>query len=144
SQYFFTVPRERSASCQEMIEDGSQSIDVRALVDVLTAGLLGRHVRRRSEDRARRGSVIGSDPIRTRSYIGRLGLVGQVLREAPIDHHGLAKFADHEVARLEVAMNDAMTVCICDGISDGRYVREQRQSFVESGLFSDEFAERAS
>ena len=62
---------------------------------------------------------------------GRIAVVtaarAQILGQAPVDDDRLAEGADQDVARLEVAVDDALVVRVRDRLGDGDDVRQQRQ-----------------
>ena len=114
-----------------MVEHRAERVDIGALVDGLAARLLGRHVRRRADHRAddrlverRRGRASGNDVVGVAASL-------EILREAPVDHDGLAELADQHVRRLEVAMDDALAVRVRERIGDRDHVRQQREPLRE-------------
>ena len=126
---------------EEVVEDGTEGVDVAAGVDGLAAGLLGRHVADRSEQGAGGGDVgdgVGGAGI----GIGICPL-GQVLGEAPVDDDGLAELADEDVGGLEVAVDDAVAVGVSDGVCGGDHLREQGEAGGEALAGGDALLERA-
>ena len=72
---------------------------------------------------------------------GSVGLADR-LREAPVDHDGLAELADEDVRRLDVAMDDAALVRVRDRVRRGDDVRQQREPIGELAALADELLER--
>ena len=88
------VAAERGLAGQQGVEDRAQAVDVGGRGDrpATPAGLLGRHVGRRAEDRARLGDLdVGLDP----------------LGQAEVGDVRMALVVDQDVRRLEVAVEDA-------------------------------------
>ena len=83
---------ERRPAGQHLVEDATQRPEVAALVDLHAAGLLGRHVGDGADCRARIG-----EPARRAGQLG----------EAEVEDLHLAVLGQHEVRRLDVAMDDA-------------------------------------
>ena len=87
-------------------------------------GLLRAHVRRRAQRRAR--CVVGSTPRARRGRSVRLRrsrprplqAPADGLGQAPVDHQRLAVGAEHDVARLQVAVQHAPAVGIGDRVAD--------------------------
>ncbi|MCU0241095.1 MAG: hypothetical protein MUF51_01575, partial [Vicinamibacteria bacterium] len=79
---------------QHLEQDQADSIDVGACVDALAAGLLGREIGHRAHHGADRRDLL--DP----------GVIG----DAEVHHDRAALAVDHDVARLEIAMDDAALV----------------------------------
>ena len=99
------VAAERPIAGQELVEHDAQTVDVAASVDAvaLAAGLLGAHVGRRSQQLA--------DP-------GHGDLIAVSLGQSEIHHVGAPVDADHDVRRLDVAVNDAMNMRIIECVGD--------------------------
>src|SRR3954470_19189010 len=63
-----------------------------------------------------------------------------MLRESPVDHHGLAVLAYHHVRRLEIAMDDVLGMRVRHGLAGIDHVPEkaeaigQRAAACEAGL----------
>ena len=93
-------PRESALRGEELVDDDPEAEDVGAVVDVVTADLLGRHVGGRPEDDAglrehrRRGRAVGR------------GLLG----EAEVQDLETAVRRDEQVLGLEVAVDDPLLV----------------------------------
>src|SRR5204863_9457430 len=89
------VAREWWAPGNEVVRERTERIHIGAGVDRLTAHLLGRHVVRRAQDRARRREPIADGGG----------------RETEIDELHCTALADEHVARFEIAMNHTCAVC---------------------------------
>ncbi len=74
------------------------------------ADLLGRHVSGRAEH------LLLAAP-RARTCVARVDAFGLELRASPVEHEHLAVLAEHDVGRLEVAMDDAVLVRELDGLT---------------------------
>ena len=90
----FAVPAERKRPGGHLVEDDAERPDVGAGVDVLARGLFGGHVGDRADGHPR-----DRHP----------GLAGQ-LGQAEVEDLGLSIGRDHDVARLDVAVDDAVLV----------------------------------
>ena len=101
------MPRNGSSPVRSLIEDHSQTIDVAAAVHLVgfAGGLLGTHVGRRAQDLA---------------VHGHGDLAGVALRQAEVHEVRLALGVEHDVARLEVAVDDAGLVGVLEGVGDLR------------------------
>ena len=105
------VTAEGAAAGQHLVYEAAEGPEIRALVDGLPAGLLGRHIGRGPEDHphisdGRRGDR-GKDPGRAdRSWLG----VADGLRQAKIQHLHRAIGSDLDVRRLQIAVDDAVIV----------------------------------
>ena len=133
----------RPLAAEDVIEDRADRIDVGARVERLTGGLLGRHVRRRADDRAGDGGA-GIEVARVDDRRARRRVVAaEVAREAPVDHHGLAVRADQHVGRLEVAVDHALAVRVGQRLGDGDHVRQEREARRRGGGLGDQRVEGA-
>ena len=137
-------PVVRRAPRDQVVDDGPQRVHVGALVDGEAAGLLRRHVGRRPQHRARHGERVGgvdAPPlplVPVRAGLGHRVLAGEVLGEAPVDHHRLAERPDQHVARLEIAVEDAAAVGVGHGVRRVDDVGEQRQPVHERRLLDED------
>ena len=97
------VGGERHAAGDELEQDAAHRVDVDAVIDVLAARLLGRHVLGRAEQHAGLGQLAAARRPSTRQ-----------LRDAEVEqlHEvGIAEELDEEhVLRLEIAVDDALGV----------------------------------
>src|SRR5262249_54233890 len=114
---------------QDHAQDGAQAEHVSPLVEALdlAAGLLGGHVGGRPQHAAHlRGWLLGSGPYTEdrAGLLGRpcwrgglVGICGEELGESPVHDLHFAEDPDHDVARLEVAVNHPLTVGIRDRLA---------------------------
>ncbi len=112
------VPSNGFLPVRELVEHDAGGKDVGAPVDLLSLDLLRRHVGRRADD--------GAD-------LGRLGLVALGLvhaRHAEIGELGVALGVDHDVGRLDVAMDDARLVREFERIQQLGHQAENRAEVV--------------
>jgi hypothetical protein len=155
SRRFGVTTDERRAAGEDRAEDRPQPEHVAALVHLIDRAdrLFRGHVRRRAENRpGLRLRFLGRTRIVERARGGRFGgKVGHVpteFREAPIHDLHFAEGPHHDVQRLEIAVEDAPTVSIADGMGNGledrdvpaplvRHVRSGLQQLVQ-GLPFDE------
>ena len=122
------VAAERAAAGEHFVEDRAEAEDVAAGVHFLAFGLLGRHIGGGAYDHAQVGEVgIGEGGV-FGAWRGGFSLLGK----AEIDHFDLAFGGHHDVAGLEVAVDDAGGVGggECPGDLDG-----DRQRFFEAHAF---------
>src|SRR3569623_1839925 len=92
------------------IGDGRERVEVGAMIDLLAARLLGRHVRRRADDLALRQ--------RARGVVER--------GDAEVEHLPRAVVAQEDVVRLEIAMHDAARPRLLERRTDLREHRHER------------------
>ena len=130
------VAAEGDLAGEQLVERRAQAVDVAGgthLVEV-AAGLLGAHVRRRADRRARlrlagvrprpptpRGSARRRSPAMHRHDVGLADHLGQ----PPVDDQRLAVAAQHDVGRLQVAVEHAAAVGVVDRVADVEEPPEQ-------------------
>lgn len=68
-------------------------------------------------------------------------IAAQQLRQSPIHHQHLTELADHDVLRLEVAMQHALAVGEGDGVADFAEDAEQAREWEVAESFGDFFAQ---
>ncbi len=105
-------PGKRRASGQHLVEHAPECPHVGAHVHVLALHLLGTHVARGAEDDARRGDRVGRAVAR-RGGPRRLG-------EAEVDQLHPSVGRQHDVRRLQVAMDDPLAMCLLEPGDDLR------------------------
>ena len=100
------VAAEGALAGEQLEQDHAQRIDVAAAVGRVpfTSGLFGRHVGRRAQHVA---------------FAGHRDLARLAFGQAEIHDVRLAVGIDHDVRRLQVAMNHARFVCVMQGFTDG-------------------------
>ena len=100
---------EGEAARQQLEGDDPQGVDVRAGVDLVRprAHLLGTHVRQ-GPDQQSRG----------RGHRVRRHLLADDPRHAEVEDPGLSALVDEDVVRFEIAVDDAVTVCVFHGVAD--------------------------
>ncbi len=111
---------------QQAVEGGAQAVDVAGRTQLVNpaGGLLGAHVGRGSQPRpelrpAHVAARLGDQGAVVQRRRRRCGLSPtHALGQAPVDDQGLAVLAQHDVARLEVAMEHAAAVGVVDGVAD--------------------------
>ena len=121
---------------EDLEEDRAERVDVGARVDAiaLAADLLGRHVPRRADHRAVCGAARQSRDGRLEAWPrSRSTLAGGLrtsssrrrrsLREPPVEHVDLAEVAEHDVRRLEIAVEHAARVRERDREADAARTR---------------------
>ena len=136
--------RLRRAAGQQALQHAAERVDIGALVDGLAARLLRRHEVGRADDGAGARDVIGRRRRRRRRRRCDAGLVAaDRLGDAPIDHQRLAEAGDHDVRRLQIAMDDAVAMRIGHRIRRGEHVRHQRQPLLQRRRVEDQLLERA-
>ncbi len=124
---------------EDFVEHGAERIHVGAPIDRRSACLLGRHVGRRPDDRA--GGGHGGAPGRRVLIAWQLRRIDQ-LRETPIDDHGLAERADHDVAGLEIAVQHALLVRVADRFAHAEQRAYAWQPRCERGRVGEHLFER--
>ena len=90
------------------------------MIDPLAARLLRRHVRRRAEHDAR----IRPWHVKTCGWRLRGGVLDE-LGEAEIDNLGVTVLGDHDVGRLQIAVDDALLVSAGQALGDLGRQRER-------------------
>ncbi|MCY1061701.1 hypothetical protein [Nannocystis sp. SCPEA4] len=123
---------------EDVVEHGAEGVDVGPRVDREADGLLGRHVRGRAHDRTVDGETLAG----AGGGLGERLVLGEVLRQAPVDHDSLAELAHQDVGGLEVAMDDLLAVRVGDGLGGGEDVRQQGQPLGERFAAGDQVGER--
>ena len=117
------VARERQRAGRHLVEHDAEREQVGARVELPAARLLGRHVRHRAQRRPRhRHSLAMRGLVRRR----RLGPLDQ-LRQAEVEHLGLAARRHEDVRRLDVAVDDALGVRGVERVGDLHGERQQRR-----------------
>jgi hypothetical protein len=108
------VRLERALARHGLVEDAAEREDVRAVVDGLPLHLLRRHVADGSHhDPGAR--VLAGARRRDARFLVRRSPLGQ-LREPEVEHLREAVPRDHDVARLEVAVDDPRPVRLGDAV----------------------------
>jgi len=107
----------RALAGGHFVENGAERVDIGARVGLLAFQLFGGHIR----ERAGSGRSSGEAG-------GELAGGGSAKQpgEAEIEHFGLVFGGDHNVGRLEVAMNHPVLVRFFKGLSD---LRSERSNF---------------
>ena len=128
-QYFGGSSVARRAACEDVIQDGSETVDVGGDTQVGRApfGLLGGHKCRSPDDRAGLGHPVPQlGPDHCLTFVARTGsgldgagriVMGGAVQERgqpPIQHVDLAVCADHDVAGFQVAVNDPLVMGVTD------------------------------
>ena len=115
---------ERGRAPQHLEQQGAEGEDVAARVDRAAAHLLGRHVRRGAHDAPGVGLAAGGCVRVAVHDVQRLPQLGQ----AEVDDLGAARVGDHDVGRLEVAVDHQIGMRVSDGVED---VDEQADPAVD-------------
>ncbi len=121
-------------AAQQLIEDDAEGIHVAALIDdhlVGTARLLGAHVGRRTDRIALHGAMhiaIGIRQIAGADAVLAAGRGADDLGQAPVEDQHLAEGSDHDVARLQVAVDDAAAVGEGDGLAGAQEQFQQLEA----------------
>ncbi len=97
------VGGERRHACEHLVEDDSERVDIAPAVDAEALRLLGREVGRRSHDEAGLSDVVVS---------------ADSPRDAEVGHLHLAVPGEKDVARLDVAVDDAVAMGIAESLRD--------------------------
>jgi hypothetical protein len=98
---------------QHLIEHHTQRVDIGAIVQRGTAGLLRRHIFRRAGDSAKAGLVGGAGNAHE-TEIGDHGIKPAQAWLAA-GQGFICGTVQHDIAGLDIAMNDSQPVCIIDG-----------------------------
>ena len=101
------------AASHHLVEHRAKAEDVGPAVDRAPLGLLGRHVRRRADRRA----LVGE---RDRPRGRRVVIWLEQLRDAEVEHFHVAGRRDHDIGRLQIAMDDAGAVSFRQRVGDPR------------------------
>ena len=113
----------RPLAARHFVEDGAEAEEVGACIELLTARLLGRHVRNRSNGDA--GS--GQDVLRDATDGGKSGyangfgdavVVVSHLGETKIENFDVTAPGDEDISRLHVAVNNALAVSGIEAVYD--------------------------
>jgi hypothetical protein len=107
-------PFERTLAGRHLVDEDAERKDVAARVDRISHQLLGRHVGERADDLALARLLDAWQPRRL-----------DVLGEAEVEHLHAAVGADHDIGRLEVAMDDPPGVRRGERLGDGNRNRQQ-------------------
>jgi hypothetical protein len=101
-------PREGTVPGQHLVEDDPEREDVRSGVDLAAARLLRRHVGHRAEDL----SLSGDRDTALRGHVRDVGVGGRRIDpgEAEVEYLHSAFVGDHDVAGLQVPVDDAAFV----------------------------------
>ena len=101
------LPLERQVPHHAFVEKDSEPEDVGAPVDLAPLDLLGRHVRGAAEDLPRRGDPLRVEELRD-AEVGQLDVDAFAgLRARRVARRGGGAVLEHDVLRLDVAVNDA-------------------------------------
>jgi hypothetical protein len=117
----FRTATEWPARRQHLVKDRSEREDIRARINRTALGLLGRHVRRRAHDEAR------SRAQRRHSRLSGTGL--NELGKSEVENLGTPVARDHDVGRLDIAMNDAACMRRVQSRCDLRTVLERLRNW---------------
>ena len=142
------LPHESPPARHHLVQDRAEREDVGPRIDPLALGLLRRHVGRRPDDHARLGA-------QGRCHRGPGVAAGRrlhQLRQAKVEHLHQALPGDHDVGRLEIAVDDARGMrgaeCLADlhGVFQGVGERQPavldqlRETLAGHELHDDEVA----
>ena len=115
------VARERLFASRHLIEHHPKGEDIRARVQFFAARLLGRHVNGRAWNHAYRRERILDWSFLARSQ----PVVTNEFRQSEVQHFRMAALSDKDVRRLDVAMDDALSV------GSGQRVRHLDRNFQQ-------------
>ena len=136
--------RDRDLARQQPVEDGPQGPDVRGCVHLLAHGLLGGHIGRRAHDDVggcAAGVEGGGQACLADGTVVHVLIVDRP-RQSPVQHHGLAEGAHHDVVGLDVAVDDALAVGEGDGVAEVRNVVQKGQALPEGAGAAKGVAQR--
>ncbi len=125
------APLDRGAAGQQPVERRAQAVDVAGRAQLVDAalGLLGAHVRRRADGRAHASRLVPGPRGRPQGRLprARLGLLPPTdrLGQPPVHDQGLTVGPEHDVARLEVAVQHAARMRIRHGVAHVHEAAEQ-------------------
>jgi hypothetical protein len=138
---YLVVAREGARARQHLAEDDAEGEEVAAAVDALAEQLLGRHVVDRPQNGAR--LRLDADERLLRAVGGARGLRARdELGDAEVENLDVAVAADHQVLRLQVAVDDARLVRLRQpfGYLDGKLQRLDRLQGARTNLLPQRLA----
>ncbi|HEY6213713.1 MAG TPA: hypothetical protein VIW45_15580 [Vicinamibacterales bacterium] len=113
------VAWERALECEELVDDRADGENVRAMVDRTPRHLLGRHVVQRAHQRA------------GLRHAGRRCVSDA--RDAEVQDLQRSARVEHQVRRLDVAVNDAGAVCVREAVAE---LLHQNELLIERHLLA--------
>jgi hypothetical protein len=113
------VALERGSSREHLVEHATECENVRTPIHLAAPCLLGRHVRRGTEDDARaRGRVSHGWRVVGLRSCGLPRIPSDELRQSEVEHFDSAFRRDFHIRRLEIAMDDAPVVRRLERLGD--------------------------
>ena len=99
--------------CGHFVENQAERKKVAALVEILTSHLLGRHISDGADGYSGAGEVriLSGIAEHRRSYSWKAPALRKKLGETKVQHFQITVCAQHDVVRLDVAMNNAGVMC---------------------------------